>query len=618
MEIVRSDKVFQKELKNVERILLENITTENTEFLVNLVTQLETLIEQKTDKSIQDKKALYVLQESKIALNRMTRKREISRELAYLRPMLIVSLTISNFSSFKETVGRMQVTTKKANEFGDLLSNNDKLLLRNAQSSLEKMETLSQTLKNLSETLSIQALPENLEKLSSAVQEMTAAKIQAGDFQGFFNTQHETILNGGISKVRKLTQQREIIRKELQSLIPQINKCSGREDIEYVKTSVERAIVLKEHGKGYKNLFSNDVLNKINDLEILLGEEQKDVQEELQNATEYVKSQDIQNDYVKLEDAIASLVRIREKARRYGIFTNNHENLLRTSQEKLQNLGERLKDIESRKTSIKISLALPMIPNNLETLQNAVIVMGNIKEESDGIKGAFTEEDLDFYHETSDKVKILEKKMQKRNSILQRLEAAMKDRDYKNLSSALKRAKKTHFIDRNELKEAKRLVDFLNPKKRRSALKAAIKEEDSVMVESAIKDFEEAGVSDDALYEKGIKALKKLQKRDRKLEKRQQKQEREEARKQAEIKRLAALLQLAVESSDRDQLDEAVEEFENNKFKITVQDVPIAEEAMRLLEKMQIGELKQRLIKATKKRDYEMLNDAIMDVDFKG
>ena len=269
-----------------------------------------------------------------------------------------------------------------------------------------------------------------------------------------------------------------------------------------------------------------------------------------------------------------------------------------------------LADIQTVKPDLEVSL----IPNNLDTLRNAVDKMRMLKDESQGFESVFSSANEAEMFEADASLKQLQNNVTKRDNARRELQNAMEVKDFNKLKRAVRKASRAPFIEEDELVEARKLITFLNPEIRCEEVKRAMEEDDIEMLEKSLSDMKEAGVENFALEFEATTALENLKEQKRIEEKERRRAERERRRKERALNRLEACLQEAIESRDLETMAQAVTELDVSEF--IDDEVPSAMESRNLLAQLKIERARSRLQDGIRTRRVDALYNALMDAKY--
>lgn len=296
-------------------------------------------------------------------------------------------------------------------------------------------------------------------------------------------------------------------------------------------------------------------------------------------------------------------------------MTSDDTRVLDSSRVELNTLKNQFA-IRNEIEQVKPDLTIPLIPGNAARLREAVDRMVDAKQESAEHVGLFTEEEDNLLKESLANVEDLEHKVGMTNQARNNLNAAVDQRVFIPLRTAIKEAHAAPFMERDELVEPIQLAKYLDPKIRKLAVKNAMRSRNIKDLENALSDLKEAGVEDDALEEKGRYMLEKLQRRAVRQQKMERKKEREDAKRKADIERLTSTLSSAMQSRDVDQLQLALETFEDSGYDDV--DVPTFVEAEQLFDELKINIVREKLKRGIEERDIESLEHAVDETELGG
>ena len=262
-------------------------------------------------------------------------------------------------------------------------------------------------------------------------------------------------------------------------------------------------------------------------------------------------------------------------------------------------------------------LSLPQVPDSLEKLTLGVQTMTRLKESAAEFKDIFSLEDATLLDTATLSANELQRKVEERNRVEEKLRELMEACDHEALVLAIEKAKQIDFVDEELLQKSQELCEFINPIKRAADLKQAIRVRDMTQLTQSIEDFKVAKVpNQEILLETAERRLKKLKKLEKKKRKEDKKRRKEEKRRQSEINQLNLGLKIAIEAQDSDLLQDALEKCENSGYDHN--DIPLYTEAEELLDKLTIKRLRESLADAIERRDIFNLERSIDQADYGG
>ncbi|XP_078485443.1 uncharacterized protein LOC100181885 [Ciona intestinalis] len=262
-------------------------------------------------------------------------------------------------------------------------------------------------------------------------------------------------------------------------------------------------------------------------------------------------------------------------------------------------------------------LQLPQIPDELDKLEEGVRVMSKLKDSASEFDGVFLSTDDVMLTTVTMNTEELKDKVNEMKIGQARLRAAMGMKNYKEIMNAIEIVKNGPFPDDQLLIEAQELAVFLDPAARRTGLRKAIRDRDIEALEKEIQAFIEAMVpGEEELLEKAQRTLEKLKKIKRKEEKAEKRRLKEEAKRKEEIGELTAKLQLAIESRDINELQDAMDVCEDSSY--PSDDIPLFSDAEELFDQLTIAQHRRDLKEGIARRDIFMLEKTVDAVEYGG
>ncbi|XP_039271221.2 uncharacterized protein LOC120345745 [Styela clava] len=537
--------------------------------------------------------------------------------------MLILQLPgdPENHESLKEAVSHMENVKAEAYVYDGLFgTTEDNVLqkaLQNAYTLSDERKSLQEKIESLIPTLQLPMLPRNYSQLSEALEKVLLLRKRAIRFKNLFTADYESCLNQASEHVALLETKREELKENISKCMPDIGLSKFPAYYDRIKTAVEQMSEAKEESRGFEEIFTEkhaEILQKGNVNFKILQAEKEDIENDLKVCLPQLQLPMIPGNFEEISSGVKTLTRISALAKEFGLYEDEYDSILEKAIFNRDVLAERKEQIQVDIEKVKVALQLQAVPDNLVNLRLAVEKMKTLKESSSGFENLFTNQNESELFEATANLEQLTKKVEKLNEARHKLDEAVIKRNYVKLKHAIKRASRAPFSKSVDLKEPRKLLNFLDPKERCTEVKDAMEQREIDKLEEALMNMREAGVIDDSLEDQARDTLKKLHKQKKKDEKIRRKIERERARRQREMDKQIENVSNAIEARDIEILEQALNDFENSEFDEA--ELSIVPEAKQLLEHLKIERMRKRLQDGVFKRDFNMLLDALIDADY--
>lgn len=547
----------------------------------------------------------------------------VMREMPIVISLLELPPIPENYVNIKDGVGKFMHLQEISAEFVGFFTEKEENILETALKNLKNLEEnrseITSSINELSLSLTLPTRPENYEKIRESMIEMRKIKAEATRYKDLFTGEHQNLLDSASSSVSILKKKMEDIIIKTAEAVHDATLPMLPANLEKIKAAVTVMSEVKQEAKGFDGVFTEEdnlLLEKGLGSVTILQEKKEDVVKALDEAVPDIQLPMLPLYYEKIVEGIKTMESVKDEAEGFGLYQEEYDGFLTKALFNADVLKEKMNELRSQLITIKKDLQLKLIPDNLLTMQKALDSMKIVKVSSEGFQDVFTERDEVILFESLQNVEELRKKVDKATIVREQVQKAFKERDFYSLDYAIKRAMRAPFVRKEELIEPRRLANFLDPRRRRSAVKNGIKDEDITAIEKGIMNMKEACVVDDKLTNKAKRVLKVLRKRRRREDKERRRREREEARRRQEIKFLTDNLIIAMKKEDIESLEESLQEIDDSPYR--EKEIPTLNEAKELLEELKIVNMREKLQNAINARNITVLLDTIIDADFGG
>lgn len=527
-----------------------------------------------------------------------------------------------NYEAIKAAIKEMEMIKAEAEEnYEGLFTEKEENALQHGIASREiltaEKESINERLQVLLPMLELPMIPRNYSALKDTVEEVTTLRDKSKGFKGVFTEEDEVTLTKASGNLAILMTKRDELLEKVSMHISNGGLPKLPSNYNKIKVAVETLNVVKQEANGFEDVFTIEhegILQRGHASLQILEAEKEEVEKEENECVPQLQLPMISNNFNQISKGVATMQRIAPDLKGFGLYKDEYDAFIQQGIFNRDVLEEKKHQLMKDLQILKVDLKVPLIPDNLPTLNVALDKMKTLQKEAEGYGNVFTaENEADLFQATIDSEQ-LTKNTEKTTKARHRLQEAMDAANFVRLSHALKRASRAPFIKDEELLEARKLAAFLNPENRIAAVESAIDEEDIEMIEEALLDLKEAKVINDLLEQTAASEIKRLRKEKRRRERQIRREERAAAKRKKALEKLNASLESAVVARDLDMLEKAVNDLDVSEF--TDDEVEAAPEARKVLTELRIERMRKRLKEGIESRDMETLYNALMDAKY--
>lgn len=562
------------------------------------------------------------IQKYHYAISRIENFKTRMEDLVYDISVLISPRRSINYEAIIAAVKELEEIKADAEENyeGLFTANEEKALQQGIESRdvlTAERDRISERMQVLLPILELPMIPRNYSILKDAVEEVTTLRDKSKGFKGVFTDEDEATLTKASANLAILMTKRDELLEKVSTHIPNAGLPKLPNNYNKIKSAVDILTIVKQEANGFEDVFTmehDEILQRGHVSLQILEAEKEEVEKDESECVPQLKLPLISNNFNQISNGVATMQRITPDLKGFGLYKDEYDGLLHQATFNRDVLEEKKQQIMKDIQILKVDLKVPLIPDNLPSLNVALGKMKMLQREAEGYGNVFTSENEADLYQASIDLEQLTKNTEKTTKARHRLQEAVDARNFVLLRHALKRASRAPFIKDEDLIEERKLAAFLDPENRIAAVENAIEEEDIEMIEEALLDLKEAKVINDALELTAANEIKRLRKEKRRRERQIRREERAAAKRKKELEKLNTSLESAVVARDLDSLEKAVNKLDVSEF--IDEEVEAASEARKVLRELRIERMRERLKKGIESRDMETLYNALMDAKY--